>query len=142
MADLSLSPAPSAAEPVSALAPAASRPVVAPPKAETADPDEDKKETDTPTRAAPAAAKATVVGAASTSESLGGLMPDFFSDGTDEASPAISTGRAIQPQSTLARAGAVPTDTGLPLIEGNTDAADNCSSSDLSCRWSGSDSGR
>jgi hypothetical protein len=137
MADLSLSPAPSAAGPAAAPAPAASRPAAETVKAEAADPDEDKDAAETPTRAAPAVAKATVAGAASSSEGLGGLIPDFFSDGTDEASSAISTGRALQPQSTLAKAGAVPTDTGLPSVKGDTDAADNCPSSDmsLSCKW-------
>jgi hypothetical protein len=137
MADLSLSPAPSAAAPAAAPAPAASRPAAEPLKPEAADPDEDKDETETPTRAAPAAPKVTVAGAASSSEGLGGLIPDFFSDGTDEASSAISTGRAPQSQPALSKAGAVPTDTGLPSAKGDTDAADNCPSSDtsLSCKW-------
>jgi hypothetical protein len=135
MADLSLSPAPSAAAPAAAPAPVASRPAAEPVKAETADPNEDKDKTESPTRAAPAVAKATVAGAASSSEGLGGLIPDIFPDGTDEASSAVSTGRALQPQSTLTRAGAVPTDTGLPSVKGITDAAGDCPSSDISCNW-------
>lgn len=135
MADLSLSPAPSAAAPAAAPAPAASRPAAEPVKPETADPGEDKDETNTPTRAAPAVPKATVAGAASSSEASGGWMPDFLSEYTDEASSAISTGRALQPQSTLARAGAVPTDTGLPSVKGIPDAAGDCPSSQTSCKW-------
>ena len=135
MADLSLSPAPSAAAPAAAPAPVASRPAAEPVKAETADPDEDKAAAETPTRAASAVPKATVAGVASSSDGLGGFISDMFSDGTDEASSAVSTGRALQPQSALTRAGEVPADTGLPSVKGITDAADNCPSSEISCKW-------
>ena len=132
MADLSLSPAPSAAAPVAAPAPAASRPAAAPLKAETADPGEAKDEPGTPTRADPTLPRVTVAVAASSSESLGGLA-GFLPGGNDEASSAISTGRAFQPLPTVTQVGAVPTDTGSPF--GISDAAENCPSSDISCRW-------
>jgi hypothetical protein len=134
MADLSLSPAPSAAAPAAAPAPAASRPAAEPLKAETADPDEDKDEAETPTRAAPAAPKVTVAGAASSSEALGGFIPDLFSDGTDAASSVISTGRALQPLPTVTQVGAVPTATGSSILDGLSHAADECSSGQTSCQ--------
>jgi len=110
MADLSLSPAPSAAAPVAAPAPAASRPAAAPLKAETADPGEAKDETETPIRAAPTLPRATVAVAASSSESLGGLA-GFLPGGNGEASSAISTGRALQPLPTVTQTGSLPNTT-------------------------------
>lgn len=135
MADLSLSPALSSAAPAPAPAPPPSvnRPAVAPPKVETADPSEDKDTNGIPKGAAPANPKTTIASAVSSSGSLGGLIPELFSDSPDDVSSIISTGRALQTLPTITQVGALPTATESSIIDGLSHAANDCSTAGSSC---------
>ena len=135
MADHSLTPASSAAVPAPAPAPSSSvnHPAVAPPKVETADPNDDEDTDGIPTGATPANPKTTTASGASSSGSLGGLIPELFSDSPDGVSSIISTGRALQPLPTITQVGGLPTATESSIIDGLSHAANDCSTAGSSC---------
>jgi hypothetical protein len=132
MADLSLSPAPTAAVP--APAPVAPRPSGASPGVGAPDPEDDK--VTEPTRTGSNSPKATVAGAAPPSETLGsGLIAGGLLDGNEgDTVSATSIGQSLRPLPTVTQTGALPSATGPSLLDNVSHMAEECAAPGQRCR--------